>query len=62
MHWSNGNLDDLDEHILIDREYQDFFDNLDYISDYEYLDSKRHYPSQDPHFLYPPSIPPPIYN
>ena len=43
MHWSNGNLDDLDEHILIDREYQDFFDNLDYISD-EYLDSKRHHP------------------
>ena len=62
MHWSNGNLDDPDEHILIDRDYQDFLDNLDYISDYEYLDSKRHHPLQDSHLLYTPFTLPPIYN
>ena len=28
MHWSNSNLDDPDEHILIDREYQDFLTTL----------------------------------
>ena len=62
MHWSNRNLDDPDEHVLIDRDYQDFLDNLDYISDYEYIDSKRHHPLQDSHLLYTPFTPPPIYN